>query len=111
MAAPQGNPNATGYAAALNGGWEFILCVLVIVGAIGRLAHGTHGLPVLIASAHPSGDHVRWAAILRGEADEGRSEAAERCHRGAEGQGVVGREEHYDWSVRDHDGPDGLDEA
>jgi cobalt-zinc-cadmium efflux system protein len=30
-ARPEGYPRATAYAALVNGGWEFILCVLVVV--------------------------------------------------------------------------------
>jgi cobalt-zinc-cadmium efflux system protein len=72
-ARPHGYPRATAYAAVVNSGWLLILSVLVMVGAIDRLAtgvHEVHGLPVLVASAIAAATMFVGAIILRGDVDD-----------------------------------------
>ncbi len=69
---PRGYPNATAVAASVNGGWLLILSLLVIAGAVDRLATGppqVDGLPVLIVSAAASMVMVIGVVILGGDAD------------------------------------------
>jgi cobalt-zinc-cadmium efflux system protein len=66
-------PNATNWAALVNGGWLLILTILVSAGAISRLVNGTrpvHGLPVLIVSAAAALLMLAGALILGGEVDD-----------------------------------------
>jgi cobalt-zinc-cadmium efflux system protein len=68
-----GYAKATSIAAAINGGWLLILSVLVILGAIDRLAIGTphvDGLPVLIVSAAASVIMIVAVVILGGDVDD-----------------------------------------
>ena len=70
---PQGYPKATKIAALVNGGWLLVLTVLVVVGALHRLATRTphvNGLPVLVVSAIAAGLMVVGALILGGDADD-----------------------------------------
>lgn len=63
-------PNATNWAALVNGGWLLILTILVSAGAISRLVNGTqlvHGLPVLIVSAAAALLMLAGSLILGGE--------------------------------------------
>ena len=72
---PRGYPRANVVAALVNGGWLFVLSVLIVVGAVDRLIAGTpsvHGLPVLIASG------IAAAVILGGDLDDGDDENDER---------------------------------
>jgi cobalt-zinc-cadmium efflux system protein len=69
---PQGFPKATAIAASVNGGWLLILSLLVMTGAVVRLATGAprvDGLPVVIVSAVASVVMVVGVVILRGDAD------------------------------------------
>lgn len=77
-ARPHGYPNATTWAALVNGGWLLGLTGLLGAAAIGRLVTGTtqvHGLPVLVASSVAAVVMVVGALILsgdeRGDDDEG----------------------------------------
>jgi cobalt-zinc-cadmium efflux system protein len=66
-------PNATKWAALVNGGWLLILTILVSAGAISRLVNGTqlvHGLPVLIVSVAAALLMLAGALILGGEVDD-----------------------------------------
>lgn len=70
---PHGYPRATTIAALVNAGWLLILSLLVIAGAVDRLASGpprVDGLPVLIVSALASIVMVFGAVILGGDADD-----------------------------------------
>jgi cobalt-zinc-cadmium efflux system protein len=70
---PHGYPRATAIAALVNSGWLLILSVLVIAGAIDRLATATqevHGLPVLIVSAVAAAVMLGGATILGGDDDD-----------------------------------------
>jgi cobalt-zinc-cadmium efflux system protein len=70
---PHGYPNATAWAALVNGGWLLLLTALVSAAAIHRLVSGTravHGLPVLIVSSVAAAVMVLGALILRGEVDD-----------------------------------------
>ena len=61
---------ATTITALVNSGWLLILSVLVIAGAIERLAtgtHGVHGLPVLVASAIAAVTMLCGSLILGGD--------------------------------------------
>jgi cobalt-zinc-cadmium efflux system protein len=61
---------ATAWAALVNGGWLLALSLLVIAGAVDRLATTTravHGLPVIIASGIAAAVMLGGAAILRGD--------------------------------------------
>jgi cobalt-zinc-cadmium efflux system protein len=65
---------ATAVAALVNGGWLLVLSLLVIAGAVERLAttvRQVHGLPVLIASAVAAAVMLGGAMILGGDADDG----------------------------------------
>jgi cobalt-zinc-cadmium efflux system protein len=67
---PHGYRKATAIAALINGGWLLILNLLVIGGAIHRLATTTHevdGLPVLIVSGIAAMVMLAGAAILAGD--------------------------------------------
>lgn len=69
---PQGYRRATTLAALVNGGWLFILTVLVIGGAVDRLVTGVrqvHGLPVVVVSGIAASVMIGGAVILRGAAD------------------------------------------
>lgn len=69
---PNGYPNATSIAAIVNGGWLFVLSLLVIVGSVLRLANGTphvDGLPVLIVSGVASIVMVVGVVILGGDTE------------------------------------------
>lgn len=70
---PQGFPRATAFAALVNGGWLLILSLLVIAGAIDRLATTTQevdGLPVLIVSGIAAVVMLGGALILGDDADD-----------------------------------------
>jgi len=70
---PHGYPEATAIAASINGGWLLILGLLVIAGAVVRLATGAphvDGLPVLVVSAVTSIIMVVGEVILGGDADD-----------------------------------------
>ena len=70
---PHGYPKATAIAASINGGWLLILSLLVIAGAVDRLATGAphvDGLPVLVVSALASIVMVVGVVILGGEVDD-----------------------------------------
>jgi cobalt-zinc-cadmium efflux system protein len=70
---PRGYPKATAVAAMVNGGWLLVLSLLVIAGAIDRLAtgvHEVHGLPVLVVSATAAVAMVIGALILGADADD-----------------------------------------
>jgi cobalt-zinc-cadmium efflux system protein len=70
---PHGFPHATAIAAAVNGGWLLILSLLVIAGAVDRLATGppqVEGLPVLVVSAVACIVMVFGAIILGGDVDD-----------------------------------------
>jgi cobalt-zinc-cadmium efflux system protein len=72
-ARPQGYPRATAVAAVVNGGWLLVLSVLVVGGAIDRLASRTpqvHGLPVLVVSGIAAVVMIVGALILGGDADD-----------------------------------------
>jgi cobalt-zinc-cadmium efflux system protein len=61
-------PKANALAAAVNAGWLFVLCTLLIATGIGRLVAGTpevHGLPVLVMSAI-AGVVMTAAAVVLG---------------------------------------------
>ena len=77
---PDGYPRATRYAALLNAGWLFALCLLVAAGATDRLAtraHQVHGLPVLIVSAVAAIVMLGGALVLGGDVDNGGDDGAE----------------------------------
>jgi cobalt-zinc-cadmium efflux system protein len=68
---PHGHPTAAALAALVNSGWLLILSLLVITGAIDRLAtgsHQVHGLPVLIVSGIAAVVMLGGALILAGDA-------------------------------------------
>ena len=70
---PRGYPKATAIAALVNGGWLLILSLLVLLGAVRRLAtstHQVHGLPVLIASGIAAGAMLAGAAVLGADPDQ-----------------------------------------
>jgi len=70
---PQGYSHATTYAALVNAGWLLVLCMLVAIGALVRLAQGTsevHGLPVLIVSGIAALVMLGGALLLGGDADD-----------------------------------------
>lgn len=70
---PQGYPKATKVAALVNGAWLLVLTVLVVMGALQRLATRVphvDGLPVLIVSAVAAVVMVVGALILGGDADD-----------------------------------------
>jgi cobalt-zinc-cadmium efflux system protein len=72
-ARPQGHPRATAVAALVNGGWLLVLCLLVVAGAVERLAttvRPVRGLPVLIASAVAAVVMLGGALILGGDSDD-----------------------------------------
>ena len=69
---PHGYPKATALAASINGGWLLILSLLVIAGALDRLATGAphvDGLPVLIVSGVASIVMVVGVVILGGDVE------------------------------------------
>ena len=69
---PQRYPKAGAWAALVNAGWLLVLTVLIAVGAIDRLATGTHpvhGLTVLIVSGIAALVMLVGALILGGEID------------------------------------------
>src|SRR5260370_12659306 len=66
---PRGYPRATAFAAMVNGSWLLVLTILVLAGAVNRLATGVrhrHGLPALNASAVSGTVIITRATILRG---------------------------------------------
>jgi cobalt-zinc-cadmium efflux system protein len=70
---PHGYRRATALAALANGGWLLVLSVLVMAGAIHRLATGTrqvHGLPVLVVSGIAAVVMLVGALILGGDAED-----------------------------------------
>lgn len=70
---PQGYPEATAWAALVNGGWLLLLTIWVSATAIDRLATGTrevHGLPVLIVSSVAALVMLFGALILGGDEDD-----------------------------------------
>ena len=70
---PHGYPRATTLAALVNGGWLLVLSLLVIAGAIDRLATRTpevRGLPVLIVSGVAALVMLVGVLILRGDVDD-----------------------------------------
>lgn len=70
---PDGYPNATNIAAAVNAGWLLILNIGVVIAATGRLAGGVpevHGLPVLIVSAIAALVMLVGALVLGGDLDD-----------------------------------------
>jgi cobalt-zinc-cadmium efflux system protein len=70
---PHGFPRATSIAASVNGGWLLILSLLVIGGAVDRLATGAShvdGLPVLVFSAIASIIMGIGAVILADDVDD-----------------------------------------
>jgi len=70
---PQGYPKATALAALINSGWLLVLSLLVIGGAIERLATGTHpvqGLPVVIASGIAAAVMIGGATVLGVDIDD-----------------------------------------
>jgi len=78
---PRGYPRANVVAALVNGGWLFVLSVLIVVGAVDRLIAGTpsvHGLPVLIASGIAAAAMIAAAVILGGDLDDGDDENDEK---------------------------------
>lgn len=69
---PQGYPRANAIAAFVNGGWLFVLSLLVVAGAVDRLATGTpsvQGLPVLVISGIAALVMLVGALILGGDPD------------------------------------------
>jgi cobalt-zinc-cadmium efflux system protein len=77
---PDGYPNATNIAAAVNAGWLLVLNIGVIVAAFGRLAGGVpevHGLPVLIVSGIAALVMLLGALILGGGFDDDDDDADE----------------------------------
>ncbi len=80
-ARPDGYPNATSFAALVNGGWLLVLELLVAAAAADRLITGTpqvDGLPVLVVSGIAALVMTGGALILRGDGDGGEGEAGER---------------------------------
>ena len=80
---PAGYPKATRYAAAVNAGWLFLVSLVVIAGAVDRLANGVRevaGLPVLVVSGVAALVMLGGALVLGGdaEADDGGEGDAER---------------------------------
>ena len=76
-ARPQGYPNATSFAALINGGWLLVLELLVAGAAVDRLITGTpqvDGLPVLVVSGISALVMTGGALILHGDANEGEGE-------------------------------------
>jgi cobalt-zinc-cadmium efflux system protein len=72
-ARPAGYPMATAIAAFINGGWLWVLSILVATSSVYRLATGTpkvHGLPVLVVSAVAAVVMLIGAIILGGDDDE-----------------------------------------
>lgn len=70
---PAGYPKATVVAALVNGGWLFVLSILVSVGAVDRLVMSTrqvHGLPVLVVSGIAAVVMLGGSLILRGDIDD-----------------------------------------
>ena len=70
---PAGYPKATAVAALVNGGWLFVLSVIVSAGAVDRLVRGTRqvdGLPVLVVSGIAAVVMLGAALILRGDNDD-----------------------------------------
>jgi cobalt-zinc-cadmium efflux system protein len=70
---PLGFPKATAVAACVNGGWLLILSLLVIAGAVDRLATGAphvDGLRVLVVSAVASIAMVIGAIVLARDVDD-----------------------------------------
>lgn len=70
---PQGYPRATAVAALINSGWLLVLSLLVIGGAIERLATGTHrvhGLPVLVVSGIAAAVMIGGAMVLGVDIDD-----------------------------------------
>jgi cobalt-zinc-cadmium efflux system protein len=66
-------PRATAFAALVNGAWLLVLSLLVISGAVDRLAtgvHAVHGLPVLVASGIAAVVMLAGAIVLGGDAGE-----------------------------------------
>lgn len=69
---PDGYPKATLWAALANSGWLLILSVLVVAGAIDRLATGTspvRGLPVLVVSGIAAVVMLAGALVLGSDID------------------------------------------
>ena len=65
-------PKATNLAALVNGGWLLIISVLVVAGAIDRLATTTrhvHGLPVIVVSGIAAAVMLGGALLLGGDID------------------------------------------
>ena len=80
-----GHPTATTWAAAVNAGWLLLLNLLVVAGALARLAHGTRhvdGLPVVVVSGIAAGVMLVGALILSGNIDDD--------HDGDDGDAVSG---------------------
>jgi cobalt-zinc-cadmium efflux system protein len=78
-ARPQGYPNATSFAALINGGWLLVLELLVAGAAVDRLITRTpqvDGLPVLVVSGIAALVMTGGALILHGDGDD--SEGEER---------------------------------
>ena len=76
-------PNATNWAALVNGGWLLILTLLVSAGAIDRLVSGTRpvqGMPVLIVSGVAALVMLLGALILGGEVDDDGDDDAGDLH-------------------------------
>ncbi|MHB8465130.1 MAG: cation diffusion facilitator family transporter [Acidimicrobiales bacterium] len=70
---PLGYPKAPAWAALINAGWLLVLTLVVIGGAIDRLAagsHEVHGVPVLVASASAAVVMLAGACVLRGDLDD-----------------------------------------
>ena len=80
-ARPQGYPNATSFAALVNGGWLLVLELLVAGVAVDRLITRTpqvDGLPVLVVSGIAALAMTGGALILHGDRDDGEGGAEER---------------------------------
>ena len=74
---PRGYPNATSFAALINGGWLLILELLVAGAALDRLITRTprvDGLPVLVVSGIAALVMTGGALILRGDRDDSEGE-------------------------------------
>jgi cobalt-zinc-cadmium efflux system protein len=80
-ARPAGYPNATSFAALVNAGWLLVLELIVAGAAADRLVNRTpavHGLPVLVVSGIAALVMAAAAVILRGDGDDGASQAEKR---------------------------------
>jgi cobalt-zinc-cadmium efflux system protein len=70
---PYGYPKATALAALVNAGWLLVLTLVVIAGAIERLAAGSRevqGVPVLVVSGIAAAAMVVGAFILGGDVND-----------------------------------------